>query len=168
MPHRRAVGRRWRRAVALGDAPLATALEHGMDGQQLVALQDVDLPGQRVHLDDAPAGTIGHRVKIAAEGDHAVAGYPAIERKHGIEGSDRQRLEMRLFFGKVLKDNAAGGGMPAWIGDRIQPLPKLGIEVIKAAEGPAKEEVLAHVAEWPLHLPLVMARYGLQALGRKP
>ena len=53
------------------------------------------------------------------------------------------------------------------IGDRVEPVPHLDIEVVEIAERGAEEEVLADVAERPLD-PLVLARYGRQARGWNP
>jgi hypothetical protein len=38
----------------------------------------------------------------------------------------------------------------AGIGDRVEPVPELKVEIIEIAEGAAEEEVLADVAERPL------------------
>ena len=40
------------------------------------------------------------------------------------------------------------------VGDLIEPVPELGIEVVEIAEAPAEEEVLPHIAERALHLAL--------------
>ena len=46
------------------DAALVAAFEHGMAGDQLASLEDLDLVGERLHLEDAPAGGVGHAVII--------------------------------------------------------------------------------------------------------
>src|ERR1700736_2307454 len=46
------------------------------------------------------------------------------------------------------------------IGDRIQPMAELTIEVVKIAEGAAEEEVLADVSERPLDLAVGLGPIG--------
>jgi hypothetical protein len=48
--------RRRQAAVALGDAAPAAALEHGMRGDEPAILQDVDLGGGELDLDEPAAG----------------------------------------------------------------------------------------------------------------
>ena len=64
--------------------------------------------------------------------------------------------------------------MHTLVGDVIQPLMKLHVEIVEIAKAATEEEVFAHVAERALHprvkpegrlLPLVCARYGRQAFG---
>ena len=78
---RGAVGRRRHGAVALGDAALAAALEHGMGGDALAVLQDVDLGRGDLDLDGAASGAVGHGVEIAADRDHALARDPALQAR---------------------------------------------------------------------------------------
>ena len=137
--------------MVAGDPALAAAFEHGMDGDQLVVLQNADLVGQRVHLDDAAAGAIGNRIKIAADRHHTLASDPAIERQHDGEGHGRRRLQVRLFLGEMLQHDA-GGGMPARVGNRIEP--ELRIQIVEVAERAAEEEVFPDVAERALHFAL--------------
>jgi hypothetical protein len=44
--------------------------------------------------------------------------------------------------------------MDAGIGDGIEPIDELSIEVVEVAEAAAEKEVLADIAEWPLYLTL--------------
>src|SRR4051794_2763218 len=74
---------------------------------------------------------------------------------------------MRLLLGEVLDHDPAGGGMPAGVGDGVQPLPELGVQVIEAAEGAAEEEVLTDVAEGTLDLALGLGAVGLAGLGHE-
>ena len=60
--------------MTAGNQALSTSLEHGMGGDLTPLLEDVHLAGQRMHLDGAFAGAVGHAVEIAADGDHAVTG----------------------------------------------------------------------------------------------
>jgi hypothetical protein len=61
---------------------------------------------------------------------------------------------MRLLLGEMLTDDPAGGGMPARIGDGVQPRPELGVQIIEGAERAAEEEILTHVAEGAFDLAL--------------
>ena len=108
-----AVGRRWQAAMPGGDAPLAAALQHRMNGDQASVLEDAHLAGGAVHLDRPTAGRIGHAVEIAVDRDHAVAGDAPLEPQHRLERAGRQRLEVRPLLGEVLGDDAPGGGMGA-------------------------------------------------------
>jgi hypothetical protein len=66
--------------------------ENRMGGNQLTGLEDTDLVGQAVHLDDAFAGRVRHAVKIAADADHALVRDPPFELEHGAERHQRQGL----------------------------------------------------------------------------
>ena len=80
-----AVGR-WRQGAMPGrDAALAAAFEDGMHRNQLALLENAQLVGHAVHLDDAPPGGIGHAVEIALDRDHAVAGDPPLQSQHDLE-----------------------------------------------------------------------------------
>jgi hypothetical protein len=59
-------------------------------------------------------------------------------------------------------------GMHPKIGDRIQPMTELIVEVVEIAEGAAEEEVLADIAKWPLDLALCFRPIWPQARGSKP
>jgi hypothetical protein len=47
----------------------------------------------------------------------------------------RQRLQGRLFFGEGLINDTLSGCVDARIGHRIEPMPQLGIEIVKVTEG---------------------------------
>ena len=162
---RGAVGRRRHGAVALGDAAPAAALKHGMGGDALAVLQDVDLGRGNLDLDDAASRAVGHGVEIAADRDHALARDPAFQAQHGVERPGWQRSEERPLLGEVLGHDPAGGGVHTAVGHLIEPLPELGVEVVEVAEGAGEEEVLAHVAEGPLHLALGLRPVGPARLG---
>ena len=44
--------------------------------------------------------------------------------------------------------------MPPAIGNRVEPVPELKVEIVQVFEGTCEEEVLTDIAEWPLHLAL--------------
>ena len=77
-----------------------------------------------------------------------------LEAQHRLEWSGRQLLKHGSLFGEMLGDDAPGRGMHPYIGNLVEPLPQLLIEIIKVAEATAEEEVLADVAIRPLDLPL--------------
>ena len=56
---------------------LVPTFEHGMAGDQLTHLKDLDLVGERMHLEDASTGGVGHAVEVAADADHALMGLAA-------------------------------------------------------------------------------------------
>jgi len=59
------------------------------------------------------------------------------------------------------------GPMQARVRRLRQPRQRLGIEIVVVEEAPPVEEALTDVADGPLDLPLVLARYGRQARMRK-
>src|SRR5262249_50242600 len=93
-------------------------------------------------------------VEIAADTHHALVRDASFELEHRTVWDERQRFERRLLLGEGFVDDAQCGRMHTRIGDRVEPLPQLGIEVIEVAERGAKEEVLANVAERTLDLAL--------------
>ena len=97
----------------------------------------------------------GHAVEVAADRDHAVAGDAALEAQHGLERPGRERLQARPLLGEVLGDDAVRGGVGADVGDLVEPLAELLVEIVEVAEAAAEEEVLADVAERPLYLALI-------------
>ena len=152
--------------MALGDAAPAAALEHGMDGDEPAVLEDPDLGGGDLNLDGTPAGAVGDGVEIAADRDHALVGDPPLEAEDGVERPGRQRLESRLLLGEVLDDNAPGGAVQAAVGDLVEPLGELGVQVTQVAESPGQEEVLADIAERPLDFALGLGAVGPAGLGQ--
>jgi len=169
-----AVGRSGRRAVPRDDPALAAAVEDGVDGDDLARLQDAHLVGHAVHLDGAPARGVGHAVEIAVHGHHAVAGDAPLQPQHGLERTGGQRLQAGALLGEMLLDHAARGGVGAEVGDLVQPLAELVVEVAEGAETAGEEEVLADVAKRPLNFTLGFGPVGpdatlgaaWQALGR--
>ena len=136
-------------------AALVAALEHGMAGDQLAGLEDLDLVGERMHLEDAPAGGVGHAVVVAADADHALVGDAPLEPENGAERHQRQRLELRLLLGEGLVDDPPGGRVHPRVGDRVEPVAQLGVQVVEVPERAGEEEVLADVAVRPLDLALI-------------
>ena len=107
-----------------------------------------------MHLDHATARGVGHAVEIAIDGDHAVAGDAPLESQNGLERPSRERLEFVALLGEMLGDNALGRGMDARIGDLIEPLAELRVEIVEVSKAATEEEVLADVTERALDLSL--------------
>jgi hypothetical protein len=59
---------------------------------------------------------------------------------------------MRLLLGEGLIDDPPGGRVDPRVGDRVEPVAQLGVEVVEVLERAGKEEVLADVAVRPLDL----------------
>ena len=117
-------------------------------------LEDSDLVGEDVDVEDAAARRVRHAVEIAADAHHALVRDAPFELEDRSVGGERQRLEDRLLLGEGFVDDALCGRVHTGIGDRVEPVPELGIEVVEVAERCAQEEVLANVAERPLDLAL--------------
>ena len=149
------------------ERPPAAAGENRMSGDQVPCLEDADLGGQDLDLDGAPAGAVGDGIEVAAERDHAVLGDPPLQLEDGSEGDRRRRQERRLLRGEGLGHHAPGGAMDAEVGDLVQPVPELAVQVVEIAETAALEEVLADVAEGPLDLALGLGPVGFAGLGGK-
>jgi len=114
-----------------------------------------------VHLDRAAAGGVGHAVEIAVDGDHAVLGDAALQPQHGLERPGRQWLQAGALLGEVLADDPPRGGMSSHVGDFVEPLVELAVEVVAVAEATAEEEVLPDIVERPFDLALCLGPVGL-------
>nr|CAI0341104.1 hypothetical protein SHINE37_60072 [Rhizobiaceae bacterium] len=76
--------------------------------------------------------------------------------------ASRQRSQVRSLVGKGLVDDEQGGGVLSRIGDAIQPVPELGVQVVEIAERAGEEEVLADITERPLDLALCLCPIGVE------
>jgi hypothetical protein len=146
--------------VAGVDPPPVLALQHRMGGDERPVLEDADLTGVVLDLDPALLRGVGHGVEIAADRDHAFVAHPALDRQDGVVGPLRRRDQGGLLFGEGLRDDAAGGGVGAGVGDIGAPGVEPGVEIVKVAEGAAEEEVLPDIAERALHLALRLRAVG--------
>ena len=61
---------------------------------------------------------------------------------------------MKALFNEGFHDDPLRCGVHTRIGNRIEPIPELGVEIIKVAKRARQEEVFANIAEWPLDLSL--------------
>jgi hypothetical protein len=80
---------------------------------------------------------------------------PPFEPEDGTERHQRQRLESRLLLGEGLIDDPPCGRVDPRVGDRVEPVAQLGVEVVEVLERAGEEEVLADVAVRPLDLALI-------------
>ena len=67
-------------------------------------------------------------------------------------------------LGEMLGDNALGRGMDARIGDLIEPLAELRVEIVEKTKAATEEEVLADVTQRALDLSLGFGRVWLPLL----
>src|SRR3954451_3237890 len=96
----------------------------------------------------------GNAVVVAPDGDEAVVADAALQLEHGIEAMLGQRLQLGLLGGERLGDDALRCAMGADVGDGVEPIGQLSIEVVKVAEAASEEEVLPDIAERSLNLAL--------------
>ncbi|AWV14853.1 hypothetical protein A3862_30080 (plasmid) [Methylobacterium sp. XJLW] len=152
--------RQFRPAAMPGrDQDLPTPLDDGVRRHQTACVEDLDLVGELVDLDDTPC-PVGHTVEVAADAHEAFVGDAPLQTQHGPERYDRQRLQTGSLFGEGFRDDAQRGAVQAHVGDGGEPIAKLDVQVLEIAEATGEEEVLAHVAERPLHL-----SFGLRPVG---
>src|SRR5215475_8962507 len=144
---------------------LVTAFEGKMAGDNSAVLEDTDFVGEDVDIEDATARGVRHAVEIAADAHHPLMRDAPFELENRSVGRERQRFEMRLFLGESLIDDALGGGVNPGIGDRVEPVPELTVEIVEVAECAAEEEVLANITERPLHLALGFRSIGPAGAG---
>ena len=146
------------------DPVLPPSLQNRVDGDESSLIEDAQLVRQLVDLDDAPRA-VGHAIVIAADRDEAVMADTALELQQGIEGECRQRLELSPLGSKGFGDDPLGGAVQPDIGHRVKPIAQLSIEIVEVAEGTGQEEVLAYVAERPLHLAFCLGAVRPAGLG---
>lgn len=119
---------------------LAPTFERGMTCHQHAALEDADFVGEDVDVEDPPPRRIRHAIQIAADAHHAFVRGPSLQMQHRPVGRAWQGLECRLFLGEGLIDDPMGRGMHPRIGDSIQPMAELAVEVVQIAEDPPRKK----------------------------
>ena len=130
-----------------GIEPLfASPVERRMTGDERAVLEDADRTGQYMDVQNPPTRRVRHAVQIAADADHAFVRYPTFEPEHRLVRRKRERPQGASFLGEGLVHDPAGCRMHARIGDRIEPLPQLDVEVFEVPERAGEEEVLADIA----------------------
>ena len=113
---------------------LVAAFERNMGGDEHAVLEDANLVGEYVNIEDTATCGVGDAVEIAADAHHALMGEPSFELQHRAIGSKWQWLQRRLFFGEGLVDDPLRGRVHPRIGDRVEPVTELDIEVVEIAE----------------------------------
>ena len=139
--------------MAAIDAVLLATFENGMLGHDSAKVQDADQVGQLLDFDDTP-GAIGHAVVVAADRDEAVVADAPFEFEHGVEAVFGQGLQLGLLGGKSLGDDTLGGAVDADVGNGVEPVDQLKVQIVEVAESAAEEEVLTDIAERPLDFAL--------------
>ena len=133
---------------------LITTFERAMVGNERAVLEDLDVICEHMYVEDAAACRVGYAVEIAADAHHAFVRDAPFKLEDRAVWDEWQRLERWLLLRKGVVDDALCGRMHTRIGNRVEPVPHLGIEVVEIAERGAEEEVLPDVAERPLDLTL--------------
>ena len=60
-----------------------------MAGDEHAVLEDADLVGEDVHIEDTATRGVGDAVEIAADAHHALMGEPSFELQHRAIGDKR-------------------------------------------------------------------------------
>ena len=123
---------------------------------------------QLTHFNET-ARAVGNAVIIAADRDEAVVADPPFQLQERIKRDCRQGLQVRFLGGKCLGDDSLRRRMQPHVGDGVEPVPQLSVQVVEVAERPGQEEVLADIAEGALDLAFCLCPLkGRQARGWKP
>jgi hypothetical protein len=139
---------------------LIATFEWNMGGNQCAIFEDSNLVSEGVDVEDAATGRVRDAVEIPADAHHALVGDAPFELENRSIGCQWQRLQHRLLLSEGLVDDALRRGVHTRIGDRVEPMTELDIEIVEIAERASEEEVLADIAEWSLNLAL-----GLRPIG---
>src|SRR6185295_20152185 len=74
---------------------LVAAFEWNMGGDERAVLEDANLVGEYVNIEDTAACGVGDAVEIAANAHHALMGEASFELQHRTIRGNRQRLQRR-------------------------------------------------------------------------
>jgi hypothetical protein len=139
--------------VAAVDAVLLAAFDDGMLGDDIAEIENADQIRELLHFDNS-SGAIRHAVIVAADRDEAVMAHAAFELQHGVEAMLRQFLQLWLLGVERFGDNTLGGAVDPDVGDGVEPVDQLRVEIFEVAEAATEEEVLSDIAERSLDLAL--------------
>jgi hypothetical protein len=140
---------------------LAALFERSMACHQEVALEDADFVGKNMDIEDPPSRGV-RRCRDCHRHSTSLHARPVAPGATPPDRVPSARLESLI-------DDPTGRGMHPKVGDPVQPMAELTVEIVEIAEGATEEEVLADIAEWSRStLPFVFGRYGRQARGWKP
>lgn len=153
-------------AVAWVNLVLPPPLQDGVGCHKPPLIEEMDRVRKLMHLDDTPA-PVGNAVVVAANRDEAVMADAALELEEGVERDCGQRLELGLLGREGLRHDALGSAMQPDVGNGVEPLGQLSVQVIEVAEGAGEEEVLPDVGEGPLDLSLRLGAVGPAGSGQE-
>ena len=134
------------------DMFVVAAFERSMRGDENAVVEDANLVGEDVDVEDAAARRVRHAVEIAADAHHALVRDASFELQDCPIRREWQRLQRGLLLGKGFVDDALRGRVDAWVRNGVEPMAELRVEIIEVAERAAEEEVLADVPERPRYL----------------
>ena len=93
------------------DPVLPAPFQDRMDRDEPAFIENADLIGELMHLDDTPR-PVGNAVVVAADRDQAVMADPAFQLEQGVEGEGRKGLQLGLLGSEGFRDNPLGGAGP--------------------------------------------------------
>ena len=125
------------------DVFVVAAFERSMRGDENAVLEDANLVGEDVDVEDAATRRVRHAVEIAADAHHAFVRDAPFELQDCPIRRERQRVQRRPLLSKGFVDDALRGRVDAWVRDGVEPVAELRVEIIEVAERAAEEEVLA-------------------------
>jgi len=102
----------------------------------------MDLAGKLVNLDNPPARGVRNAVEVAVDTDHAVPAEAALQLEDRSERRERQQPQTGPFLGERFADDALGRGMHPAVGDGIEPMGQLPVQIVP------------DISKRPLHLTL--------------
>src|ERR1700728_4158632 len=91
----------------------------------------------------------------------------SLEAEHGPVGHEGQGLQRRPFFGEGLIDDPLGRCVHAWVGDRVEPMAELVVEIREISKDSDEKEVLAARTERTLYLSRRLSAIGPAGAGLK-
>ena len=144
---------------------LLATFQNRMRRDQDAVLEDLNLGGELVNIDDAAARDVRDAVKIAVDADHAVPTEAALQLENRSEWRQRQGPETGTFFGERFPDDALGRGMHPAVGNGIEPMRQLPVQIVEIAKRAGQEEVFPDIPERPLHLALRLRPIGSAGFG---
>ena len=105
-----------------------------MRRDQEPVLEDLNLGSELVNLDDAATRGVRDAVEIAVDTDHAVPAEAALQFEDRSEWRERQWPQTGTFFGERVTDDALGRGMHPAVGNGIEPMGHLPVQIVEIAK----------------------------------
>ena len=145
----------------------AASFERRMAGDEPPGFEDAHLVGEDMDVEDAAAGRVGNAVQIAADADHALVRDAALEPATPPGRARGATAAAAAAPRRKPPGRRARWWRACWVGDAVEPVAELAVEVIEIAERATEEEVFADVAERPLDLALRLGAIGPAGPGRE-